>query len=225
MEELTKNDSRIFFDIPFRDTITSVERMKVIAVSVRIEAIVSKAIGRVLGFSSLEQTRSFGNTSNALSFNAKINLFLDTKEITKEQVNILTKFSEIRNKFAHVEAIETIYDCLEVSDKSVRKFLEKTYSAKVENYEYGIKDCYQLFLLFLDDVEHVCSTIFKAMINAILKENEKFIKAKKAEILRDTLIDKSLLTAEQADVVEIVIREYLKRVAEFDFEEDAPPIL
>ena len=212
------------FKDPFKDTVTSFERMKVIAVSVRIESIVSKAIGRVLGFSSLEQTRSFGNTSNALSFNAKLNLFLDTKGISKDQINILIKFSEIRNKFAHIEAIETIYDCLEASDASLKKFLEKSYSSKVENYEYGVKGCYQLFLVFLEDVELVCSTIFKAMIDTILKDSAKFVEAKKAEILKETLLDKSLLTAEQTHVVEIIIREYLKRVSEFDFDDGAPPI-
>lgn len=212
------------FQVPFKDTVTSFERMKVIAVSVRIEQIISKGIGRVLGFTSLEQTRSFGISSSALSFNAKLNLFLDTKQITKDQVNVMTKFSEIRNKFAHVEAIETIYDCLEACDKSLKKFLERNYSSKLENYEYGVSGCYQLFLLFLEDVEIVCSVIFQSMIDRILKDQEDFIKAKKAEILRATLIDKSLLTIEQLEVVKIIIKEYYKRVAEFDFEEGAPPI-
>jgi len=97
---------------------------------------------RLPGFTSLDETRSFGNKSTALSFNAKLNLFLDIQGITKEQANILIKFSEIRNKFAHVDGVETIYDCLQICDATLKKFLEKKYSSKVEEYKYDIVGCY-----------------------------------------------------------------------------------
>ncbi len=213
------------FSVPFRDSISTAEKIKVMAVSVRVESIVSKSIGRLLGFTSLDETRSFGNKSTSLSFNAKLNLFLDIQGITKEQANILIKFSEIRNKFAHVEGIETIYDCLQICDPALKKFLEKKYSSKVNEYVYNVEGCYGMFLAFLEDVEDVCSKIFQAMIDKILKDEESYIGSKKHLILKDTILDRSILTEEQQEVVKHIVRIYLQRVKDYDFESGAPPII
>jgi hypothetical protein len=219
VEQILHEDQSAF-EVPFRAADSSHDRMKVIAVAVQIEAIVSASIARLLGLKAAKETKSFGHTNSALSFNAKINLFLDVDGISKEHATLLTTFSEIRNKFAHVSEIETIYDCLEATGDKLRNFLEKRYRLSVPDYQYNIKGVYNLFLVFLDDVEKACSAVANVMFNKIFEDTDEMIKRKRHQVLIDVLCDKDAYSNEEFAAIRKALSYYKKKMAEHDFEAD-----
>lgn len=81
-----------------------------VEMSVKIELILNIIMGQVLGV-KYDNTRSFGNSSQSLSFNAKANLLLDLNYLDKEQRQKFQIFMEIRNKFAHLHAVDTFEKC------------------------------------------------------------------------------------------------------------------
>src|ERR1035437_2775448 len=76
-------------------------RAFVVEMSVKIEHLLNVIISQLLGVKP-EETRSFGNSSHALSFNAKANLLLDLNYLNKEQRQKFQIFMEVRNKFANI---------------------------------------------------------------------------------------------------------------------------
>jgi len=85
-------------------------RTFVVEMSVKIEHLSNVIISRLLGVNP-DETRSFGTSSFALSFNAKANLLLDLNYLNKEQGHKFQIFMEIRNKFAHVYSVDTFEKC------------------------------------------------------------------------------------------------------------------
>lgn len=81
-----------------------------IEMSVKIEHILNVIFTQLLGVKH-EGTKSFGNSSQALSFNAKANLLLDLNYLNKEQRLKFQIFMEIRNKFAHIHSVDTFEKC------------------------------------------------------------------------------------------------------------------
>jgi hypothetical protein len=85
-------------------------RTFVVEMSVKIEHLLNVIISRLLQVNP-DETRSFGTSSYALSFNAKANLLLDLNYLNKEQVTKFQIFMEARNKFAHVYSVDTFEKC------------------------------------------------------------------------------------------------------------------
>ncbi|MBA4259791.1 MAG: hypothetical protein C0446_11560 [Chitinophaga sp.] len=83
-----------------------------VEMSVKIEHILNVIMAQLLGVKH-EGTKSFGNSSQALSFNAKANLLLDLNYLDKEQRLKFQIFMEIRNKFAHLHSVDTFEKCFE----------------------------------------------------------------------------------------------------------------
>jgi len=81
-----------------------------VEMSVKIEHIMNVIIAQLLGVKH-EDTKSFGNSSQSLSFHAKANLLLDLNYLDKEQRQKFQIFMEIRNKFAHIHSINTFEKC------------------------------------------------------------------------------------------------------------------
>lgn len=81
-----------------------------VEMSVKIEHILNLIIAQLLGV-KYEDTRSLGNSSQALSFNAKANLLLDLNYLDKEHGQKFQIFMEIRNKFAHLHSVDTYEKC------------------------------------------------------------------------------------------------------------------
>ena len=81
-----------------------------VEMSVKIEHILNVIMAQLLGVKH-EGTKSFGNSSQALSFNAKANLLLDLNYLNKEQRLKFQIFIEIRNKFAHIHSVDTFEKC------------------------------------------------------------------------------------------------------------------
>jgi len=85
-------------------------RSLVIELSVSHEEFVNLILAKLLGIKP-EESKSFGTTSQALSFNAKTNLLLDLKYLDKIEIEKFQIFMEIRNKFAHLSAVDTFEKC------------------------------------------------------------------------------------------------------------------
>jgi hypothetical protein len=89
---------------------TYTPRGLVIELSVKQEQAVNLILSKLLGIKS-EDSRSFGTSSHALSFNAKANLLLDLKQLDKIQREKFQIFMEIRNRFAHINSVNTFEKC------------------------------------------------------------------------------------------------------------------
>lgn len=83
-----------------------------VEMSVKIEHILNVIMAQLLRVKH-EDTKSFGNSSQALNFNVKANLLLDLNYLVKEQRLKFQIFMEIRNKFAHIHSVDTFVKCFE----------------------------------------------------------------------------------------------------------------
>jgi hypothetical protein len=178
-------------------------------------------LARLLGLKDPHLTRSFGNTSKALPFNAKLNLFLDLEGVSKEEAEILIKFSEIRNKFAHRQEINSIYDCLEPEkDKSLKKFFENRYKSKIENYQYNEENVRLMFPLFLDDLEMTCGAILMRMFEKITDEVGVLTKSKKLQFLIKNFTDYKEFTQDELLFVKRILEKTKQQHKEYDFTDE-----
>ncbi|MBC5836270.1 hypothetical protein [Flavobacterium bernardetii] len=99
-------------------------RAKVIEKAVGFEELISQLLSMLLDIDK-NSSKSFGNQSSTLSFNAKINLLIDLKFITTEVGKDFVLFAEIRNKFAHALNVDTFVKCFEIIHDSRNRFLKK----------------------------------------------------------------------------------------------------
>lgn len=97
-------------------------RLCIIENSIFIEELASRVLGNILNI-DWQNSKSFGHTSNSLSFSQKLQLIQDIKGIDKEDLKKLTCLSNIRNKFAHVSNINSFEKLF--SESSVGKEIEK----------------------------------------------------------------------------------------------------
>lgn len=219
MKEIAKTDG--MFEIHFRDEMSTKDRALIIAVSVRVEYLVGVGLARKLGLKEPKQTRSFGDTSQSLPFNSKLNLFLDLDGISKSEADILTKFSIIRNKFAHVLEVNTIFDCLEADkDKVLKKFFEKQYGSKIADYTYSVEKVSEMTYLFLDNVEKTCEDITTRMFEQIGNEISAFKKAKEMQFLMNNLTDFKNMSKEERLFVKGILTKTKEQNQEYDYTND-----
>jgi hypothetical protein len=81
--------------------------------SVKQEQAVNIILAKLLGVNP-EDSRSFDTSNQALSFNAKANLLLDLKQLDKLQREKFQMFMEVRNKFAHLNTVDTFEKCFAI---------------------------------------------------------------------------------------------------------------
>lgn len=130
-------------------------RSVVIEQSVAVEQMINNQVCLLLGIDRKESTL-FGSGSRSLPFNLKIELlkelsFFDT--ILKQK---LTRFSEIRNKFAHLVEIKTFSDCFTTIDgliNNMGKWYPKIAAIKHSNDEEKFREYYSK--LFQEIAEQV----------------------------------------------------------------------
>jgi hypothetical protein len=108
--------------------------------SVAVEEMITNQICLFLG---INKTASavFGTGSQSMPFNYKIALLKELNFYDATQKQKLTRFSEIRNKFAHLAEIKTFTDCFNAIDgliKNVEKWYPdiaaNTYPSTEEKY-------------------------------------------------------------------------------------------
>jgi hypothetical protein len=99
-------------------------RLCVIENSIFIEELASRVLGNILDI-DWGNSKSFGHGSTSLSFFQKLQLIQDIKGIDKEDLKKLTCLANIRNKFAHVSAINSFEKLF--SDSGVGKEIQKSF--------------------------------------------------------------------------------------------------
>ena len=119
MKELNK-----FYDeAVFKEAEESSARNSVLSKSLAIEKYLSIYLARILDINNHLDSKSFGNTSSALSFNQKTLLISDLKYLDKDDKLKLLSFAEIRNNFAHNSDCLTFKDAFTVDLKNrIKKF-------------------------------------------------------------------------------------------------------
>lgn len=130
-------------------------RTFVIEMSVKIEHLLNLIIAKLL-FVNPENSRSFGTSSQALSFNSKANLLFDLNKLNKEQREKFQIFMEIRNKFAHLHSVDTFEKCFEETKNYNR--LKKIYGID-ENGNSLEEDMESMFSVLSVDIAKLISEI------------------------------------------------------------------
>ena len=101
----------------------SLKRLNILEKSLRLESLLSDQLSKLFRIQNKNDSISFGQTGQSLSFSQKVNLLLDTRDISKDERKDLQCFMEIRNKFIHNLEIST-YEQVCVETKKVN-FLKK----------------------------------------------------------------------------------------------------
>ncbi len=118
-------------------------RGHIIQLSTHLEHITSLVLCEILGINK-DSSLSFGNKNFALSFNHKVNLITDLKDVDKEYKTKYQTFQEIRNKFAHIFDVTSFKSFENLNDqtkKSVNKLIE-FYGSENENSESDLVECF-----------------------------------------------------------------------------------
>jgi hypothetical protein len=181
-------------------------RMLVIELSVRVEELISKTLGCIIDI-DLDKSKSLGFSSDSLSFNNKATLLSDKKSIPKEMKDKMKTFMYIRNKFAHVNSINSFENLILYKTNSELNNLNKWYP-KINSFstdtelKYRNKFCnlYSDIFIFLFQL-----TIQYSIQNTNEKQNirlnEEFIM-----ILKNKNQDAPITTEEWNKSVEEVIK-------------------
>ena len=103
-------------------------RLYILEHTLVIEEMISKAIGAVLNV-DWEKSKSFGFSSLSLSFNQKVTIVQDLKDLSPEEIKKFGYLMNIRNKFAHVRFVETWNDFFNIAGNGneIKNALDKWY--------------------------------------------------------------------------------------------------
>ena len=155
-------------------------RAFVVEMSVKIEFFLNSIVCQLLEVKS-EETLSFGNSSNALSFNAKANLLLDLNYLNKEQRLKFQIFMEIRNKFAHILSVDTFEKCLPLTNNYEK--LKKIFGIDENGSEGLEKDMEYVFICLSLDISNNLKEIHREILSkmAVKYTQRKFTEAVKAK--------------------------------------------
>ena len=194
-------------------------RTFVVEMSVKIEYLLNVIISRLLGVNP-DETRSFGTSSYALSFNAKANLLLDLDYLNKEQGNKFQLFMEVRNKFAHVYSVDTFEKCFALT-KNYNQ-LKKLFGIDKDG-ENQEKDMEYMFISLSLDIartlKEIGDKIYKEM--AVKYTQRKFTEAIKNK--REEYKDKKPSNAEAVDDFINYIKADLLEEVEEKIKTNVPP--
>jgi len=194
-------------------------RTFVVEMSVKIEHLLNVIISRLLGVNP-DETRSFGTSSYALSFNAKANLLLDLNYLNKEQGQKFQIFMEVRNKFAHVYMVDTFEKCFALT-KNYNQ-LRKLFGVD-EDGENKEKDMKYMFISLSLDIaatlKEIGDKIYKEM--AVKYTQRRFTEAIKSK--RDEYKDIHPSHAEAVDTFIDFIKNDLRNEVDEKIKNNIPP--
>jgi hypothetical protein len=182
----------------------STPRSLVIELSVKQEALINEIISKLLGIDSNE-SRSFGTTSQALSFNSKANLLLDLKQLDKFQVEKYKIFMEIRNKFAHVNSVDTFEKCFKLLGNYTRLKKLLQIDIKEDSIE---KEMETIFCMLSIDITSSLAIIRDNLYKDMAK---KYTQRRWSEVFKERKQDYKKENPHHAAAVDDFIR-YLKNI-------------
>jgi len=183
---------------------TYTPRGLVIELSVKQEQAVNLILSKLLGIKS-EDSRSFGTSSHALSFNAKANLLLDLKQLDKIQREKFQIFMEIRNRFAHINSVDTFEKCFALTGNYQR--LKKIFEID-EDGESLEQDMETMFCVLSMDI-----TTSLAKINESINSDMaiRYTQRRWTEAIKEKREEYKIQNPENADIVDDFIN-YIKNI-------------
>lgn len=136
------------------ESIKKEARYCVVECSVFTEKRVSETLGRILGI-DWKESESLGYGSGSLSFDNKIRLIRDLKGVSKEVKTKFQTFMSIRNKFVHLDEIDSFqsYFVIIKSAKERKKELKSWFpQLRWDAQDIDVERLYKsaFFLLTLD---------------------------------------------------------------------------
>lgn len=117
-------------------------RCIVIELAVNLERSISVFLVYMLDI-TLENSKTLGNKSTALSFKTKVDLLTDMSIIDKEYATKLEHFAMIRNQFAHNADATDFTKCFSYIDGLDNK-MKKWYGREAQNSDEAVR--YSWFL-------------------------------------------------------------------------------
>lgn len=161
-------------------------RYLVIELSVSFENSVSTALSLLLDI-ELNTSQSFGSSSRSLSFSNKLTLLSDIKAIDQKDRVKFDYFSEIRNKFAHVENAKDFTSCYSAIDMGNK--LRKLYpNVSVEMEEHNEEELNKrLFLALFEDLMNIFRKVMESVQEKAYKKGTIDAKQKILDNLVETL--------------------------------------
>jgi hypothetical protein len=160
-------------------------RAEVIEAGVAFEYSVNQILCFIIDI-DISNSLAFGHKSN-LSFKNKIDILCDMKFVPKEISTNFQTFSEIRNKFAHVQYVDNFTKCFEIlKDKksNILSFSDNKQNLIEEEINYKI--CFD-FLCF-----QLAMWMKLILEKTHFNKNQMLKKTIVVEMLRTVLINKEL---------------------------------
>ena len=164
-------------------------RLYILEHILNLEESVSIALGNLLDI-DWKKSKSFGFGSTSLSFNQRVQIIQDLRNLDKKEVQKLNNLMVIRNKFAHIKSIETFQDLFDIGNagKVLKNDFDKWYKewepeTEIDDFETKYKFCF--FFLY---VETTFILAFKT-VNFRHEEKEAFENKIHLSALRKELLN------------------------------------
>ena len=183
-------------------------RLYVIEHTLHIETLISEAIGSLLGV-DYKESKSFGFGSSALSFSQKVQIVQDIKGLESEMAKKLTCLMNIRNKFAHVQEVDSFDKLFEIASNGtqIKNQLDKWYTLEGKNDE---DENYKF--LFFKLAEEITIMLFEFQVTERTTKNvlqaEKDFQKSQLESFKEVMLESDNPEA----INEEVLRRTIKKV-------------
>jgi hypothetical protein len=161
-------------------------RSEVLLQALHFENMVTKALTVLLEIDERKNV-SFGNSSRALSFDAKVTLLMDLKYLEPEDKLLMTHFMSVRNKFMHRLDAFSYEQCVD-QIQDLEKFIRKRYNkwndicTREWNLQNGVWN-------IGNDCTQVTTKLFHKILDSINGRVTKISNANKVEIYEEIISD------------------------------------
>jgi hypothetical protein len=123
------------------------KKLNILEKSLELEWILSTVLSELFRIEDQKSSISFGQTSQSLSFNQKVNLLIDSRDLNKVEKKNLQCFMEIRNKFMHNKDINTYEEVISITNKTkhLKSEFPKCFTEgnEEEQFEKSIEELYR----------------------------------------------------------------------------------
>lgn len=188
----------------------SLDRAEIINYSLQLETYINVILKKSLSINN-KTSIAFGNSSRALSFNNKIVLLQDLEGISKNDQTLLTKFSEIRNKFAHVLDCHFAKNFFEMDNTGTLNYLEKRYKL---NLDYSQNDnCLQLIEYLVLDIEQILVRILDTIKKNEFNVGKAYISSKLISRLLEVIDDNKYYESLTGETNKDIVKCFLRKLA------------
>lgn len=179
-------------------------RALVMELAVRQEGAVNLILAKLMGIGA-DESRSFGTSNQALSFNAKANLLLDLKQLEKLQREKFQIFMEVRNKFGHLHSVDTFEKCFAILGSYKR--LKVIYSIDAEGDSLE-EDMQTMFCVLSLDLTSILAKVNEEITKDMAG---RYTRRRWAEVIKEKRGEYKLNNPSDANAVDRFI-DYMKNI-------------